>query len=143
MKWVVVAAVVSTLAAGALAFAAMLDVSSAKLTVFTNTLTSPTIDLSLSSTGIDVGGSATASSTLNGASADADGTVTYTVYSDSGCSLGPISAGTKDVMNAVVPDSDPVTFNVAGSYYWRASYSGDGNNQPAVSSCVELVVESP
>ena len=47
----------------------------------------------------------------------------------------PIDAGTKTVTNGVVPDSDPITFNTAGDYYWQAVYSGDANNNAATSLC--------
>src|SRR5262249_22292193 len=36
-----------------------------------------------------------------------------------------------------VPDSNGVTFNNAGTYYWQASYSGDANNGSAKSTCTE------
>jgi hypothetical protein len=38
-----------------------------------------------------------------------------------------------------------VTFNTAGTYYWAAFYSGDGNNNAAVSGCSTetLVVSQP
>jgi hypothetical protein len=96
---------------------------------------SPTIATTLSATSIEVGGTVHDSSTLSGATADAGGTVTYTVYTDSACSQGAQSAGTKTVTNGVVPDSDPVTFNTAGDFYWQAVYSGDGNNNGATSDC--------
>jgi hypothetical protein len=35
----------------------------------------------------------------------------------------------------VVPDSDPITFNSAGDFYWQAVYSGDANNDAATSAC--------
>jgi hypothetical protein len=42
----------------------------------------------------------------------------------------------------VVPDSDPITFNTAGTFYWQVVYSGDANNNPATSVCAseQLVV---
>ncbi len=55
------------------------------------------------------------SATLTGATADAGGTVTYKVYTDSACTLNPVDAGTKTVTNGVVPDSNAVTFNTAGT----------------------------
>jgi len=95
----------------------------------------PTITTTLSATTIEVGGSVQDSATLSGASPDAGGTVTYTVYTDSACSQGARSAGTKTVTNGVVPDSDPITFNHTGDFFWRAVYSGDANNDPATSDC--------
>lgn len=95
---------------------------------------------------INVGGTAKDSATLTGASANAEGTVTYTVYTDSACSANPVAAGTTAVTNGVVPDSDAVTFNTFGHYYWQAVYSGDANNQGASSVCMSehlLVKASP
>jgi hypothetical protein len=95
----------------------------------------PSIATTLSADTIQVGGSVHDSATLTGATANAGGSVTYTVYTDSACSQGAQSAGTKTVTNGVVPDSDPVTFNTAGDYYWQAVYSGDANNAGATSVC--------
>jgi hypothetical protein len=95
----------------------------------------PGITTTLSATTIEVGGTVHDSATLTGATADAGGTVTYTVYSDSACTQVVASGGTKDVANGIVPDSDPVTFNSAGDFFWQAVYSGDPNNDPATSVC--------
>jgi hypothetical protein len=61
--------------------------------------------------------------------------VTYIVYTNDTCTEDPEDAGTKTVTNGVVPDSDPITFNTAGDYYWQAVYSGDANNNAATSLC--------
>ena len=98
---------------------------------------SPTISTLLSASSITVGGSVHDSATLTGATSNAGGTVTYTVYTNSACSLGARSAGTKTVTNGVVPDSNGITFNSAGDFYWQAVYSGDGNNNSATSACTE------
>jgi hypothetical protein len=34
-----------------------------------------------------------------------------------------------------VPDSNGITFNSAGTFYWQAVYSGDANNNGATSDC--------
>lgn len=65
----------------------------------------------------------------------AGGSVTYTVYSDSNCTVVFAAAGTKTVTNGMVPDSDPVTFVNAATYYWQAAYSGDTFNNPSKSVC--------
>jgi uncharacterized protein (DUF2237 family) len=96
---------------------------------------SPSIATTLSSETIGVGGTVHDSATLSGATANAGGTVTYTVYTDTACSTGARDAGTKTVTNGVVPDSNPITFNTAGDYYWQAVYSGDANNNGATSVC--------
>src|SRR5204862_6706139 len=44
-------------------------------------------------------------------------------------SPGGTSAGDKTVTAGVVPNSDDATFNSAGTFYWRAWYSGDSNNR--------------
>jgi hypothetical protein len=97
---------------------------------------SPSIATTLSAETITVGGTVHDSATLTRATANAGGTVAYKVYANATCdSLDPIDAGTKTVTNGVVPDSDPVTFNTAGDYYWQAVYSGDANNNAATSVC--------
>ncbi len=75
------------------------------------------------------------SATLTSATSDAGGSVTYTVYSDNTCTTSYKSAGTKTVTNGVVPDSDSVTFNEVGTFYWQASYGGDSKNNSAKSTC--------
>ena len=96
---------------------------------------SPTIATTLSASTIEVGGTVHDSATLSNATANAGGTVTYTVYTDTACSTGAQDAGTVTVTNGAVPDSNPITFNNAGDFYWQASYSGDANNNPATSAC--------
>jgi hypothetical protein len=103
---------------------------------YTNkTRVQPTITTTLSATSVQVGGTVHDSATLTGATANAGGTVTYTVYTDTACSQGAQDAGTKNVTNGTVPDSNPITFNATGDYYWQAVYSGDANNKPATSVC--------
>jgi hypothetical protein len=81
---------------------------------------------------------------LTGASSNAGGSVTYTLYSDDQCttaSTAPAFSSTKTVTNNVVPKSDNVTFTKAGTYYFQASYTGDANNNgPVKSSCSSEVV---
>src|SRR5262249_52487528 len=79
------------------------------------------------------------SSTLTGATADAGGTVTYTVYSNDTCTTGARDAGTKAVTNGSVADSDGLAFNSAGTFYWQPVYSGDPTNKAATSSCKAAV----
>jgi uncharacterized repeat protein (TIGR01451 family) len=83
--------------------------------------------------------------TLTGASPTAGGTVTYTVYSDSSCETVYADAGSKTVTNGVVPPSNAITFDTAGTYYWQASYGGDAANAPATSVCTDeiLTVTTP
>jgi hypothetical protein len=103
---------------------------------------SPTISTTLSQTTGNIGDTVTDSATLSGATSNAGGTVTYTVYTDSACTQGAQSAGTKTVTNGVVPNSNGVQFNSAGTFYWQAVYSGDANNNGASSTCTseQLVI---
>ena len=91
------------------------------------------------------GSSVTDQATLTGASATAGGTVTYTVYLDSNCTIEFADAGSKTVTNGVVPVSNAVVFPDAGTYYWQASYSGDAANAAAMSPCTDeiLTVTTP
>ena len=98
---------------------------------------SPTISTVLSAISTGIGVPVNDTSSLSGASADAGGTVTYTVYTDANCSQGGQSAGTKTVSAGIVPNSDSISFAHAGDYYWQAVYSGDANNDPATSTCTD------
>jgi len=72
----------------------------------------------------------------------AGGTVGYTQYTNSTCTDGATSAGTKTVTNGVVPASDALT-PTAGTYYWQASYSGDASNNAVISGCDEVLTVTP
>jgi uncharacterized repeat protein (TIGR01451 family) len=98
---------------------------------------SPDITTGLSATTGTPGAAVHDTATLTGATADAGGTVTYTVYTDSACTTGAVDAGTKTVTNGVVPQSNTITFNTPGDFYWQAAYSGDDNNNPATSTCTD------
>ena len=65
----------------------------------------------------------------------ASGTVTYSVFSDAQCTSLYASGGTKTVTGGVVPDSDPVALNAAGTFYWQAFYSGDATHNAATTAC--------
>jgi hypothetical protein len=86
---------------------------------------------------------------LSGANASvATGTVTYRVYSNSTCTTVAASPGSKAVVGGVVPPSSAVTLITPGTYYWKAAYSGDAENQASVSTCgpsgeVETVTPPP
>ena len=104
---------------------------------FTNShqVASPSIATTLSATTGSIGASVHDSATLTGATSDAGGTVTYTIYDNNTCTTGARDAGTKTVVNGIVPDSNSLTFNSAGIFYWQAVYSGDFNNNGATSAC--------
>src|SRR5205085_1676033 len=104
----------------------------------------PTISTTLSDASITVGDTIHDSSTLAGATSGAGGTVKYSYYASlENCNTGTFdnpggtSAGEVTVSGGDVPNSDDATFNSAGTYYWRAYYSGDANNDPATSACTD------
>jgi uncharacterized repeat protein (TIGR01451 family) len=97
----------------------------------------PSLATSLSESTGAVGDAVHDSATLTDATSDAAGTVTYNVYSDSSCKNLFAAAGTVDVVDASVPDSNPITFDTAGTYYWQATYSGDANNTGTQSACTD------
>jgi len=106
--------------------------------------TNPSIGTTLSATSVDVGSTVHDSSSLSGATGDAGGQVTYTVYTNNTCTTGARAAGTVTVTNGVVPDSNALAFNTAGTFYWQAVYTGDTKNNGATSTCVdETLVVNP
>jgi hypothetical protein len=106
--------------------------------------TNPTITTTLSATSVDVGSTVHDSATLHDATSDAGGTVTYTVYTNNTCTAGARDAGTVNVTNGAVPDSNALAFNTAGTFYWQAVYSGDAKNSGATSTCTdETLVVNP
>jgi hypothetical protein len=135
---------VSTSLATATASITMAPTGVIDCTYTNHTNISPTIATTLSASTVSVGDSVHDSATLSGATADAGGTVTYTVYSDDACSQDARDAGTVTVTNGAVPDSNALTFNTAGTFFWQAAYSGDANNNPATSACTseKLVVKT-
>ena len=134
-------------ASAVVGFAASLNVDSARLTVFSNALATTSLDLTLSDPGpVESGASVSVDAGLQGATSDAGGSVYYNVYSDSSCGTLYATAGSSSVTNGAVDNSsDSVTFSSPGSYFWQASYSGDGENRPSISTCgdtVLVVIES-
>jgi hypothetical protein len=95
----------------------------------------PTITTTLSSGAVPVGFSVYDNATLQGATANAGGTVSYTVFTNGACvPLGNI-VSVVTVTNGAVPGSRRVFFNSSGTFSWQAMYSGDSNNSGATSSC--------
>jgi hypothetical protein len=75
--------------------------------------------------------------TLSGTDAStATGTVTYRVYSHSGCTT-VVSTGKAQSVTTPgrLPASAAVTLSTPGRYYWQASYSGDYANAASMSTC--------
>ena len=85
---------------------------------------------------VTVGDPISDTATLSGATADAGGTITFHLFSDSGCTnevttgLSPVTVNGNGSYN-----SGNFTPTAVGTYYWTASYSGDGNNEPASTAC--------
>jgi|GEM_PF-1447823 len=84
---------------------------------------------------------------LSGANASlAGGTLEYSVYGDAACTKLVAAAGKVTVAAGAVPPSEAKTL-AAGTYYWRASYSGDLADSASKSKCgseietVERVIE--
>lgn len=86
----------------------------------------------------NVGDTATFHNTSAGG---ATGSVTFTLYSDSGCSVtvaGMSGSGTISTSGGVSTASWSAanwTPPAAGVYYWKASYLGDANNHAFTTSC--------
>jgi hypothetical protein len=72
--------------------------------------------------------------TLQNASPDAAGTVSYGVYSNNTCTTLVQALGTKPVVDGVVGPSDPWVSHAMGNFWFQATYSGDANNAGPVSS---------
>ena len=121
--------------------------TSEQLNVGVNPTTTTT---GLSATAITVGDTAHDTATVTGATNDAGDTVTYTVYSTSDCltaattgAQGQIDAQPASVQvqaGGAVPNSDTVTFQQPGTYYWQAHFEGDGNNAGSFSACGSEII---
>ena len=96
---------------------------------------STSIGTTLSTTTAAAGTLVHDSATLSGATTVASGTVSYFVYSDVACSVIVQGPDAQTVTNTAIPDSIAWQFNTAGTYYWRAFYSGDQNNVAASNAC--------
>jgi IgGFc binding protein/Bacterial Ig-like domain (group 1) len=93
---------------------------------------------------VPAGTAVTDTATLTGANtATATGTVSYNLYSDSACTDLVAAAGGGAVTAGSVPGSSAETLSNPGTYYWTASYSGDGANQPSSSGCGAETVTVP
>jgi uncharacterized protein YbcV (DUF1398 family) len=89
---------------------------------------------------VTVGAKIHDTATLTGlVNADGTGTITFKLYSDSGCktevaSAKSISTGVSG-SGTVEKESAEFTTTATGTYFWIASYSGDKNNLPASTKC--------
>jgi len=97
---------------------------------------SPTLTTLLNATNVPIGQSIQDSATLIGATADAKGLVTYTLYLGNFCnSTTVLNRDTVSVTNGAVPPSQPVSGLFIGPYSYQANYTGDSNNKSALSAC--------
>jgi len=116
-------------------------------------MVSPTITTSASPSAITVGTTSTVgdSATFHGTTSVAPtGSVTFTLYSNNTCTAatGVTGSGTISTTGGVstATFSTSWTAPATGTYYWTASYAGDGNNNGFTSGCGdagELVVVGP
>ncbi|MGP0005732.1 MAG: hypothetical protein ACLPTB_12680 [Acidimicrobiales bacterium] len=82
------------------------------------------------------GASAYDTATVSGVSGfTPTGTVTYDFYRNNRCRGEPRTTDTETLSGGTVPDSGPTAALRAGSYSFRAAYSGDGNYSSSTSSC--------
>src|ERR1051325_1074144 len=87
-----------------------------------------------------VGDSVHDTSSLSGQTSNAGGTVTYKFYTNVTCTTGETTVGSPvTVTNGVVPNSADAAFNSAGTFFWKAFYSGDSNNNSSESLCNEVL----
>src|SRR5437016_5392153 len=88
-----------------------------------------------------VGGSISDTANLAGGFGTLGGTITFTLYgpNDATCGNAAIFTNTKAVVSSGggtgTATSDPFTPSQAGTYRWRASYSGDTNNAAIATAC--------
>jgi hypothetical protein len=68
---------------------------------------------------------------------DGSGSITFRLYSDDACTIEVFS----NTVSPVNADGDYVSNNytttAAGSYYWVAGFSGDSNNDPIETACLD------
>ena len=114
--------------------------SACEILIATAQKSSPTISTQLSTTSITVFGSVTDKATLTGATSNAGGTVTFTMYNGGSCSGGSVGSDTETVTNGVVPTSSAFGTSAVGLNSFQAVYSGDTNNNGATSPCEVLTV---
>src|SRR5207249_1088507 len=80
--------------------------------------------------------------TLSGATSTAGGSVSYNLFNNGLCSGTPLRTSTSPVTSGVVPDSGGMgTSSLSpGSYSFNAVYTGDANNNGAMSPCEPFTV---
>jgi hypothetical protein len=104
------------------------------LEVVTIVKNSPTLGTTPSAGG-SIGTVLNDTGTLSGATANAGGTITFNLYSDSTCTTLVYGPDVENVASGAASTSPGFTTVAAGTYYWTADYSGDANNNTASSAC--------
>ena len=95
---------------------------------------SPTVSTTLSHSTIDANQGVTDTATISGDSAYAPtGQVTFTVYSDAVCTHQVFSS--TNTVSGSAATSSTYTPSSAGTYYFKASYLGDGANNGYTTPC--------
>jgi hypothetical protein len=97
-------------------------------------MVSPTISTLVSPSWITLGSSASDTATL-ASGYNPTGSITFTIYSNSACSVLVDTLGPVSVSGNGNYGSGSFTPSAAGTYYWIASYSGDSNNNPESTTC--------
>lgn len=86
------------------------------------------------------GTAVTDTATLSGTNAgEATGAAGYAVYSNSSCSTLAAAAGAGAFSGGTAAQSAAETLP-PGTYYWAASYAGDGNNRGSSTSCTSEIL---
>ena len=119
--------------------------STAPVFALTVTKATPALTTVVSSTSIVLGGSVSDQASLTGGfpSTGVTGTVTYTLFPNSGC-IAPGTAATTVTVGASnsVPSSGSSTPTATGSFSFNAVYNGDANNNNVTSACEPFTVAS-
>ncbi|HEV2034199.1 MAG TPA: Ig-like domain-containing protein, partial [Candidatus Dormibacteraeota bacterium] len=97
------------------------------------TLPTPTIT-TVATPSAHTPGPITDTATLAGGNAPS-GTITFSVFNNSTCTGTAVGTSTKTVSGDGVYPSDPIAAAMPGTYFWVAAYSGDANNNPAMTKC--------
>jgi serine protease len=85
---------------------------------------------------VPLGTAVTDAATLSGTNAaTAGGTVTYAAFSNAGCTTSVFSGSPQTITTPGVLPASPAESFAIGTYYWKASYSGDASNMPSASTC--------
>jgi hypothetical protein len=106
------------------------------------TLAHPTLTTTISPRTVKNGQTFSDAAQLYGATSNAGGEVTYTLYSDGACGNRTTSSDNEFVVNGQVPSSTPFTAGLTTGGYLsiQAVYGGDSNNDPATAPCERIFI---